>query len=97
VRPSLGTCICRYCRCTEAKPCRLSDGEGCGWLDGLRTVCTKAACVRAYHRDWRELRARWTRRPSPFEIRERQRLEKNRKQREYRARVKQRKAQRGAA
>ncbi len=32
---------CRFCRCTEQKPCTLPSGEDCWWFDKDRTVCTK--------------------------------------------------------
>ena len=37
--------VCRYCGCTQDRPCRLHDGDECSWIDGSRTVCSAPGCV----------------------------------------------------
>ncbi len=39
---------CEYCRCSpDVDPCKLSDGEECGWWDAPRTCCSGPQCVKA--------------------------------------------------
>lgn len=47
---------CRYCGCTESNPCRLRDGDQCGWGDTGRTFCSRDACVKAAVRARRAVR-----------------------------------------
>lgn len=39
--------VCRHCGCTETDPCRLGDGDTCGWMDRNRLVCSNGKCVMA--------------------------------------------------
>lgn len=42
---------CRFCGCDPVEgPCRLPDGDECGWYDAARTVCSGPPCARAYER-----------------------------------------------
>jgi hypothetical protein len=65
--PSTGAApagTCRFCGCTEAKPCKLPDGESCWWLLASRNCCTAPACISAYYaaREGAALQA-WRARP----------------------------------
>jgi hypothetical protein len=64
--------VCRYCRCTEANPCHLPDGEACNWFDPTRTLCSAPACLAAHFRELEHERQRRAapglRRRSPAEI-----------------------------
>ena len=95
--------VCRYCKCTEEKPCSIppfGSGDTCGWEDGVdRTVCTAPHCISNYWRDKREARRAFkalTRRRSTGEIYELQLEEIRKRKRESRKRCKARKLQQTA-
>jgi hypothetical protein len=43
--------VCRYCRCTERRACRLADGRSCGWLFVEATVCSNPECEEQFVQD----------------------------------------------
>lgn len=50
---------CRVCGCTSAAPCRLPNGDECGWTSKRQTLCTADKCIReAARRDRAEKKAR---------------------------------------
>ena len=36
--------VCRYCKCTEDRACRLADGGACSWIFPEHTVCSAPEC-----------------------------------------------------
>lgn len=43
--PYLPPGICRYCRCTDQRPC----SGGCGWLDEEHTLCSSHDCMQRFN------------------------------------------------
>lgn len=41
---------CRHCACTAAAPCRLSNGDECGWADKTMVLCNGPICLIAERR-----------------------------------------------
>jgi hypothetical protein len=79
--------LCRFCHCTEQKPCTLPSGDECWWFDKDRTVCTNPQCINAFTCLLAQLRAKAERKRTPGDIhrlmqeerRERRRASKARK------------------
>jgi hypothetical protein len=42
--------VCRFCRCTDDKPCRLLNGDACCWMTKERIACSNPDCVMAEER-----------------------------------------------
>lgn len=42
--------ICRHCSCTADRPCRLSNGDECGWHDKTMVLCNGPQCINAEKR-----------------------------------------------
>lgn len=60
--------MCRHCRCTEDRACRLSDGDTCSWTDRTRLVCTNPLCVKAEQERLRKIEAARPKRLSSAEV-----------------------------
>ena len=43
--------VCRYCKCTEERACRLADGGACSWIFPEHTVCSNPECERRWVED----------------------------------------------
>lgn len=91
--------VCRFCRCTEEKPCSWHRKDGPTWVTTRRNCCAAPSCINARSREMNarvQMEKEWKRKKTPAEITALIKEEKRQKQRDYRARVKARK-QKGRA